>query len=652
MNRAYTVLEVKGLDEDKRIIRGVATTPEPDRVGDIVEPLGVEFKNPMPLLWQHKSDKPVGTVRFDKPTKNGINFEAQIASIDEPGTLKDRLDEAWQSVKLGLVRAVSIGFRSLEHAFMENGGIRFIQSEVMELSLVTIPANAGATIQSVKQFDAEQRAASGRELNDDDRPTPPASGKSKSTPVVKAQEGRKMKKKSTAELITGFEATRAAKAAEMEAIMEASAESGETLNAEDSEKYDTLAEEVKSIDAHLARLNALQASQVKQAKPVLARDPDEASESRGGHVRVTGMKSNVPKGIPFVRMLGAKWLAKQSGYSHSPADIAKQMFPDTPEVEMVLRAPVAPGTTVDSTWASPLVVSQNMASEFVDLLVPATIIGRIPGLRRVPFNITIPRETTGASVGWVGEAAPKPVSAMAFDSISLRFTKVAGIVPISQELMRFSSPAAEGLIRDSLIRAIAYLTDRDFLDPSKAAVTNVNPASITNGVSAVTATGTNADALRADLKTLITTFAAANVDLNGLVLVMTSQQAIAISMMVNTLGQPSYPGIGPNGGNLAGIPVITSENIVGTGGSPTDGGLIVAINAPDILLADDGQVSIDVSTETSLQMESAPDSPATASTTFVSMFQQNLVAIRAERFIHWLKRRSGAVQYIQYAKYS
>jgi HK97 family phage major capsid protein/HK97 family phage prohead protease len=651
MNRAYAVIDVKSVDEEKRVIRGIATTPTPDRMGDIVEPLGVKFKNPLPLLWQHMSDKPVGTVKFDKPTKDGITFEASLPKVEEDGNLKDRINEAWQSVKAHLVRGVSIGFRAIEYSFMDEGGIRFLQSEVLELSLVTIPANADATINSIKSIDAPLLAATGKQPKDSDRPTPPAPGKSKSTPVVKAKEARTMKK-SVAEQISGFEATRQAKAAEMETIMEASAESGETLDTEQSERYDALAEEVKSIDAHLGRLNSLQESNVKKAKPVLARDTTEASETRGGHVRVTHMKSQVPPGINFVRLLGAKWLAKQSGYSQSPADVAKAMWPDSPEVEMVLRAPVAPGTTVDTTWAAPLAVSQNMASEFVDLLVPATIVGRIPGLRRVPFNITIPRETTGASVGWVGEAAPKPVSSMAFDSISLRFTKIAGIVPITQELMRFSNPAAEGLIRDSLIRAVAYLTDRDFLDPSKAVATNVSPASVTNGVTPVTATGTNADALRADLKTLITTFAAANVNLNGLVLVMTSQQAIAISMMVNTLGQAVWPDLGPQGGTLAGIPVITSENIVATGGSPLDGGLIVAINAPDVLLADDGQVTIDVSTEASLQMESAPDSPATASTTFVSMFQQNMVAIRAERFIHWLKRRSGAVQFIQNAKYA
>lgn len=650
MNRAYAVLDVKSVDEEKRIVRGIASTPTPDRMEDTVQPLGAKFQLPMPLLLHHDSRLPVGHVELAKPTKDGIPFEAKIEQLDEEGTLKDRLDEAWQSVKLKLIRGVSIGFRALKWEIMKDGGYNFTEWEWLELSLVTIPANQEATITQIKSIDAPLLAASGKEPKDSDRPTPPASGKSKSTPVVKAQEGRKVKKKSTAEIISGYEATRAAKSAEMEAIMEASNESGETLNAEDSEKYDTLAEEVKSIDAHLTRLNALQASQVKAAKPVAARKDDGEVEVRST-VRVTGMKSNVPPGIPFVRMLGAKWLARQSNFQHSPADIAKAMFPDTPEVEMVLRAPVAPGTTVDSTFAAPLVVSQNMASEFVDLLIPATIIGRIPGLRRVPFNITIPRETTGASVGWVGEAAPKPVSAMAFDSISLTHTKVAGIVPISQELMRFSSPSAEGLIRDSLIRAVAYLTDRDFLDPTKAAVTRVNPASITNGVTPVASTGTTADALRADLKNLITTFAAANVNLSGLVLVMTSQQAIAISMMVNTLGQYVWPDMGPNGGTLAGIPVITSENMVATGSSPTDGGMIVAINAPDILLADDGQVSIDISTEASLQMETAPDSPATASTTFVSMFQQNLVAIRAERFIHWLKRRSGAVQYISYAKY-
>jgi HK97 family phage prohead protease len=153
-NRAYAVLEVKSVAEDKRIIRGIATTPTTDRMGDIVDPMGVSFKNPMPLLWQHKHDKPVGFVRFDKPTKDGITFEAELPLIAEAGTLRDRIEEAWQSVKTGLVSAVSIGFRAVEYAFLDDGGIRFIKSDVYELSLVTIPANADAVI-TAKSFDAD-----------------------------------------------------------------------------------------------------------------------------------------------------------------------------------------------------------------------------------------------------------------------------------------------------------------------------------------------------------------------------------------------------------------------------------------------------------------------------------------------------------------
>lgn len=154
-NRAYSFLEVKSIDEDKRVIRGIATTPTVDRMGDIIDPLGVKFSNPMAFLWQHRHDQPIGKVTFDNPTKSGIKFEAEIAQTDEPGTLKERLDEAWQSIKMGLVRAVSIGFRPLEYAFMETGGIRYSECEVYELSAVTIPANADALIQHIKSVQGD-----------------------------------------------------------------------------------------------------------------------------------------------------------------------------------------------------------------------------------------------------------------------------------------------------------------------------------------------------------------------------------------------------------------------------------------------------------------------------------------------------------------
>jgi len=158
MNRAYSVLDIKAVDDDARVITGVATTPEPDRVGDIVEPLGAKFANPLPLLWQHRHDSPVGTVVFEKPTKSGIKFKATLPKIEEAGALRDLVDMAWQSVKAKLVRGVSIGFRALEFNYMDGGGVRFNQTEIMELSLVTIPANASATIQSIKAMDTGKRS--------------------------------------------------------------------------------------------------------------------------------------------------------------------------------------------------------------------------------------------------------------------------------------------------------------------------------------------------------------------------------------------------------------------------------------------------------------------------------------------------------------
>lgn len=663
INRAYSVLEIKTISDEQRVIEGMATTPEPDRLGDIVEPLGVEFKNPLPLLWQHKSDQPVGQATFQKPTKEGIRFKAKFAKIDEPGRLKDRIDEAWQSVKAGLVRAVSIGFRAIEMSFMDDGGIRFINTEVMELSLVTIPANVGATIETIKSIDTATRAASGNNGCSEENHPPGVTGKTKPRERVSGErsvakslapkEAKTMSKQTFAEQISAFENKRAANAARMAELMNKAADAGETLDQTESDEYDGLEVEIKKVDDHLKRLRALEESNKAAAKPIEdTSSVERASETRGGGV--ISVRANVPPATGYIRCLIARARHTMGWDPRHPADIAKSIpeWHNTPEVERVLRAPVAVGTTTGTTWAAPLVEAQNLVGEFAELLRAASIIGRIPGLRRVPFNIKVPRQTAGATVNWVGEGKVKPVSALAFDQVTLAHTKVAGIVPITEELLRFSSPSAEAIIRTDLVAAITALVDRDFLDPTNAAQATVRPASITNGVTPVTATGTNADALRADLGTLLAGYADDNMDLGGLVLIMTQTQALRISLMVNTLGQPEFSGMGRDGGTLAGIPVVVSQNIVGTGGSPADGSLIVAVNARDVLLADDGQVSVDVSREASLQMDSAPDSPATASTVMISLWQHNMVGIRAERFINWVKRRAEAVQFIQFAKYT
>lgn len=191
MDRAYTLLDIRSVDEESRVIEGIASTPEPDRMGDIVDPMGAKFALPMPLLWQHQHDKPVGNVEFAKPTKAGIPFKARIAKVEEAGTLKDRVDEAWQSVKSGLVRAVSIGFRALEHSRMESGGLRFISWEWMELSLVTIPANSQAVITAVKSIDQQHLAHEGSAGDAGDPPASEEAGTKRRGAVSLAKPTRK-----------------------------------------------------------------------------------------------------------------------------------------------------------------------------------------------------------------------------------------------------------------------------------------------------------------------------------------------------------------------------------------------------------------------------------------------------------------------------
>jgi len=154
-NRAYMLLDQKAIDEPTRTITGVASTPSPDRMDDIVEPLGAVFKTPMPLLHQHWHERPVGWVEFAKPNKNGIPYTARIdiPEDDDPQPLKDRINTAWKEVKRQLVRGVSIGFSPLEWSYMDGGGVRFTKWEWLELSLVTIPANAEATIQTIKSLE-------------------------------------------------------------------------------------------------------------------------------------------------------------------------------------------------------------------------------------------------------------------------------------------------------------------------------------------------------------------------------------------------------------------------------------------------------------------------------------------------------------------
>lgn len=154
---AYSLLEVKAFDERSGVIEGVATTPSADRVRDVMNPFGmVQRTKDIKLHLYHNTEKPVGTVEFGRPTKDGIPFRAMLPEVVEQGEVKERVDEARHSIKYKLISAVSIGFMSIpgEYELLPDGGVKYNKWEIVELSLTSVPANPEAVIRIAKSVQA------------------------------------------------------------------------------------------------------------------------------------------------------------------------------------------------------------------------------------------------------------------------------------------------------------------------------------------------------------------------------------------------------------------------------------------------------------------------------------------------------------------
>jgi HK97 family phage prohead protease len=124
-----------------RVLRGFASTSEVDRVGDILVPKGMQARLPVSLLWQHDVKLPIGSVPVAEVRGDGIWIEAPLV------TGVAHADEAWALVEGGAVDSFSVGFRSLKTPEpIATGGFRYTSWELLEVSLVSVPANPGAKL--------------------------------------------------------------------------------------------------------------------------------------------------------------------------------------------------------------------------------------------------------------------------------------------------------------------------------------------------------------------------------------------------------------------------------------------------------------------------------------------------------------------------
>lgn len=441
------------------------------------------------------------------------------------------------------------------------------------------------------------------------------------------------------EQLAAVQKRKAEKSKEMETLMSGAITKGATPDKDTETQIEAIEKDIEALEKNEKRIEKMIADVAKAAQtatPVAGENPAQAAASAAGDPapQKIEVKSNLEKGIGFAMAVKASAVAAKSNGAVSAIDLLKGWnAPEQVQNYLIQKAKI--GTTTDSTFAAPLVDTVNLTGEFIELLRPATILGRMQGFRNVPFNVSIPSQTSATSVNWVGEAAAKPVTDMGFSSTTLLWAKLAGIVLLSDELIRFSNPAADRLVRDDLVSSVAQFLDQQFLDPAKAEAT-ASPASILNGVTPITASGVTAAAYDADLQALINTFVTNNLSLDGAYFIMSETRAAQIGLLRDALGNTYFNGMTFGAGNktLLGLPVVTSE---------TAANRIVLVKPSEILLADDGGVDFGVSNEATVTYNNG-----TADVT-VNLFQNNLTAIRAERYIRWKKRRAQAASYIQYA---
>jgi HK97 family phage major capsid protein len=419
---------------------------------------------------------------------------------------------------------------------------------------------------------------------------------------------------------------RAAKVKALEELSEKSEKENRAMNDEENAASDEVEKAIEDLDATIERL--------KKQEAIIARGSAPAAAPR---ITIAA----APKGIRFARMCLA--IAASRGNFMQAQEIAKMHWPDDTEMNSILRAQsmgitraaVDVGSTTNPAWAGALVNAEILSNEIIELVMADAIIGKLTQVRRVPFNVRIPREIAAiAAVKWVGQGLSKPAGRGAYDLVTVPWSKVSIIVAITEELARFSNPAAEQLMRDSLVRSVSGFLDDQFVDSTMAPVANVSPGGITNGLpggQTFVSAGSSVEAIQQDLATAVGILNAVSAP-RVPTWIMNPQTAIAVAAKINAFGQPAFQTMTLNPPTLFGYPVIVSAYLPST--------QIILLDQQGVLLAMDNTVTVDVSREASVQMD---DTPTTPPAPLVSFWQQNLIGLKAEQFAYWLRARDTDV---------
>jgi HK97 family phage major capsid protein/HK97 family phage prohead protease len=626
----------KAVDQsgDIGILEGVATTAATDRMGDVVEPLGAQFKLPLPLLWQHDSKAPIGKVVAAKVTPTGIEIRAEVYK-----TLAQSIGTQWELIMNGLVPALSIGFRPIESEAIDPkqpyAGQRFTTWEWLELSAVTIPANADALITTTKSFctplDDQHRDGPGRAIASaaaaPRSSAPPGPPPRKPTPILGA---RPMK---TAERIEQIEREICAHRDSIH----------ETATICDTESRDPTEEEAlamkaagEEIERKEITLGAYQAAMQTQAKAA-----DRARNPSAPAILTARTRERSPGEFVFKTAV-----VRLNAFVNktNPGEVAEALYANDSEAVTVIKSAVAPAQTTVPGWAEEL--TRYDIQGYMDILHPVSVWRQLAAEgQSLNFNgaslIKVPgRNITPQVAGsFVGEAGLIPVKKLGFVSASIYPYKMAVLSTFSNEIIQQSTPSVEAIVRQAMIDDTAQAIDLALLSLN-AAVVGVRPPGIQVGMTTSASAGITLANVIADARLMITHVTTALC--RKPVWIMHPARIQGLALLTNATGQFMFREELATG-KWFGYPILSSTNVPPTVVFLVDAAdFISAFDAPQfetsnqatIIEADDDGTPPYVGPPAGIE-DIGSAAASTPPATVRSLFQTDSVALRQIMPLSW-----------------
>ena len=271
-------------------------------------------------------------------------------------------------------------------------------------------------------------------------------------------------------------------------------------------------------------------------------------------------------------------------------------------------------------WGSPLSSFQNLSTAFLGSLGAISAFdAMLSSMLVAPLRTSIIAVSASLTAGPIAEANVKPLTKLSLTASDMDAVKASALIAMTAELVRAGTPATMALVERELRTAIARATNTIFL-PLLVAGTSV-------ASSGVAATG-----VRQDLRTLLG-LVNSGAD-SKLFLVTTRTIAEAWAVLQDTNGAPAFPNATVNGGSvIGGVPTIVCDEVTA--------GEIILVDASQVAAGAEA-FTLSPSTEAILDLSTPGDLPPSASTAQTSLWQMNMVALKAERFIGAKLLRSDA----------